>query len=43
MSTQQAPSIDFSIAPDFTHFQLVELPDELVTLIADHKDVEAPM
>ncbi|KIW01874.1 hypothetical protein, variant [Verruconis gallopava] len=36
MSTQQAPSIDFSIARNLTNFQLVELPDELVQLIAGH-------
>ena len=42
MSTQQAPAIDFSIASHFTNFQLVELPEELLTIIANHKD-ETPV
>ena len=42
MSTQQAPVIDFSVASQFTNFQLVELPDELLTIIANHKD-ETPV
>jgi hypothetical protein len=42
MSTQAAPSIDFSIASELSHFQLVELPEELLAIIANHKD-ETPV
>jgi hypothetical protein len=42
MATQQAATIDFSIARNFTGFQLVELPEELLELIADHK-TDAPV
>jgi hypothetical protein len=42
MSTQEGPSIDLSIAKELTNFQLVELPDELLAIIASHKD-ETPV
>jgi hypothetical protein len=43
MSTQQAASIDFGIAQNLTSFQLVELPDELLSIITNHKDKDTPV
>jgi hypothetical protein len=42
MSTQDGASIEFSIAQNFTNFQLVELPEEIIQLIAEHKS-DAPV
>jgi hypothetical protein len=42
MSTQQALAIDFSVAQNFANFQLVELPEELLQVIAGHKS-DAPV
>jgi sister chromatid cohesion protein DCC1 len=33
MATQEDRGIPFSIANDFTNFRLLELPDELLTIL----------